>query len=373
MAWFSKIFGKKNVNFNKNFHPSNRWIHYSNGAILDNENKKQTVWIIDSNWFERWFTGIEERLDLVLGKMLIQASSDSTEYSLVTNRVRRPKNKDIIHWSYIIEDWMYKNFGSFSKYLHNSNQINLTINNYANLYVSIGSLSSALEYHNNTRYKFHWNDSETEIILTLEPSNDVLPLPKSLKLNNCDFSKEKISNNLHLWETFSIKEEGIWFIQNSRPLVISNDLFHRFEENSLSFLSNLHFDRSFDYHWGDLDVHRANWWTASADSARERFIESSHHIMVREDEDWKNVGNKHLKSYGLGNIIDAKSYDEFGRIIFEIESFIHPSLICGILLGCWERAYGKKGGLILTSKENNYFVKIYPSNDRQPFNTNRVS
>ncbi|MFL2958412.1 MAG: hypothetical protein ACJZ4Z_06465 [Candidatus Thalassarchaeaceae archaeon] len=373
MSWFSGIIKKNRSNFIKDFNPSNRWIHYSNGAIVDKENKSQTVWITDSDWFEKWFFGMEERLGVILGKMLIQASSESTEYSLINNQISTPKNKNIENWEKLLEDWMYKNFGSFSSYSQDYNQINLIINNYANLYISVGSLSSALEYLNNTRYKFHWKDSETRIILSLEPSSDMFPSPNSQNILNYDFSQVKKISNSDLWEMLSVNEEGTWFIQHSRPLVISNDLFYRFEEKSIPFLSNISFERSIDYDWGELDTHRSNWWTASADSARQQFIESSHHIMIREDNDWKKVGKKHLNRYGLGGIIDVESLDNFGEIIFEIESFFHPSIICGILLACWERAYGKKGKLSLTSKEEVFFVKISSSHVTQPLNINRVS
>jgi hypothetical protein len=373
MSWFSKIFEKNKRNLIKDFNPSNRWMHYSNGAILDKEDERQMVWIVDSNWFEKWFFGIEERLDIILGKMLIQASSESTEYSLNANKISTPKNKDIESWEKLYEDWMYKNFGSFSIYSQDSNQIDLMINNYANLYICIGSLSSALEYLNDIRYKFHWRDSETNIILSLESSIDIFPTPNPLNIANYDFSRLEKNSNSDLWAMLSINEEGPWFIQNYRPLVISNDLFYRFEEKSLPFVTNIYFERLSDYDWEGLDTHRSNWWTASADSAREQFIDSSHHIMIREDDDWKKVGNKHLKMYGLGGIIDAESLDNFEEILFTIESFFHPSIICGILLACWERAYGKKGKLFLTSEEEVFLVKISSALDSQPLNTNRVS
>jgi len=372
MSWFSKIFKKNKSNSARDFNPSNRWIHYSNGAILDKEDESQMVWIVDSDWFEKWFFGIEERLGVILGKMLIQASSESTEYSLTKNKISTPKNKDIEGWKKLIEDWMYQNLGSFSLYSQNSNQINLMINNYANLYICIGSLSSALEYLNGIRYKFHWSDSEKNIILSLEPSIDIFPLPNSLNIANYDFSQIKKISNSELWEMLSINEDGLWFIRNSRPLVISNDLFNRFEEKSLPFLKNVHFERISDYDWGDLNTHRSNWWTASADSARNQFIASSHHIMIRDDDDWKGVGNKHLKMYGLGGIIDAESLDNSEEILFTLESFFHPSIICGILLACWERAYGKKGKLFLTSEQEVFFVKISSAHVSQPLNTNRM-
>ena len=60
MSWFSMIFKKNKNNSARDFNPSNRWIHYSNGAILDKEDESQMVWIVDSDWFEKWFFGIEK-------------------------------------------------------------------------------------------------------------------------------------------------------------------------------------------------------------------------------------------------------------------------------------------------------------------------
>ena len=362
MSWFSGIINKNNRI--KNFIPSNRWFHYSNGAILDYGDKDKAIWIADSSWFEKWFFGVEERLGLILGKMLIQASSESTEYFLISNQIQIPKNKDIGSWKELLEDWSYKNFGSFSSHSKSPNEINIIINNYANLYIAIGSLSGAFEYLTNNRYKFRWNDSETSIILNFEHISDIFPPPSPTQNNlHVDISDSKKINNPELWEMFSINNKGIWHIHNSRKIVISNDLFVRFEQNSLPFLSDVNFGRLGDYDWKLSDENKSNWWSASADSARELFIESAHHILIREDDDWKKVGQKHLGMYGLGRIIQAKSLDDFGETFFELESLFHPSVVCGILLACWERAYGKKGRLILTMNKVDFFVKISSSQD----------
>ena len=60
MSWFSNIINNKDKT--KDFNPSKRWIHFSNGLILDEADKHQSIWITDSNWFEKWFFGVEERL-----------------------------------------------------------------------------------------------------------------------------------------------------------------------------------------------------------------------------------------------------------------------------------------------------------------------
>ena len=361
MSWFSNIINNKHKT--KDFNPSKRWIHFSNGLILDEADNHQSIWITDSNWFEKWFFGVEERLGLILGKRLIQASSDSFEYSLIFNKAQIPKNKDIGSWKELHEDWMYRSFGKFSLYSVDSKTTKFLITNYANLYITIGYLSSAFEYINGARYKFHWNDSETSILLIFEPTNQFFPYPS--KSNNFDynFSDFKKTHNSEIWDMLSIEDDGAWYVQNSRKMIVSRDLFFRFEEQCMPSLKKIDFVGLSNYDWGIKDELKSLWWSASADSARELFIASSYHILIREDSDWKKVGQKHLSMYGLGNITHAESVDKSGGIIFQLETSFHLSLSCGILLACWERAYGMKGKLILNSDKNYFFVKISNSLD----------
>ena len=74
---------------------SSRWVHYSNGLILDSNNSGQAVWMVGSIWFEKWFHSLEEKLELSLGKRLIQASSEELEYYLASNKIHAPKNNNI--------------------------------------------------------------------------------------------------------------------------------------------------------------------------------------------------------------------------------------------------------------------------------------
>ena len=362
MSWFSNIINKKKNNV-KIFDPSRRWIHFSNGLISDLEDISQSIWITDSNWFEMWFLGVEERLGLTLGKRLIQASSDSFEYFLIFNKVQIPKNKDIGNWTKLHEDWRHRNLGNFSLYSVDAKITKLLITDYANLYITIGYLASAFEYINNARYKFQWNDSESSIILSFELTNQFFPLPSKSKNFSHNFSEIKKIHNSELWDMLSIQDDGMWYIHNSRKMIVTSDLFFRFEGQCLPFLKKIDFSGSNNYDWGIKDDMKSLWWSASADSARELFISSAYHILIREDSDWIKVGQKHLSMYGLGKITHAESLDKYGEIIFQLETSFHLSLSCGILLACWERAYGMKGKLILNSDENDFFVKISNSLD----------
>jgi hypothetical protein len=50
-------------------------------------------------------------------------------------------------------------------------------------------------------------------------------------------------------------------------------------------------------------------------------------------------------------------------IQISLQSLFHPSITCGILLACWERAYGRNGKIIFSIENNNFFVKISPALD----------
>ena len=122
---------------------SSRWVHYSNGLILDSKNSGQSVWMVGSIWFEKWFHSIEEKLELSLGKRLIQASSEELEYYLVSNKIRTPKNNNIDDWKYLMMDFHQKGLGTFSFYEQDDTDIKLLITDYSNMNIAIGYLSSA--------------------------------------------------------------------------------------------------------------------------------------------------------------------------------------------------------------------------------------
>jgi hypothetical protein len=38
-----------------------------------------------------------------------------------------------------------------------------------------------------------------------------------------------------------------------------------------------------------------------------------------------------------------KQIDDHGGVILGFSTAFHPAIACGVLLGCWERAYGRNG------------------------------
>lgn len=335
-----------------------RWPHYSNGLILDSKSLGEPVWIVGSLWFEKWFLGLEERLETVMGKRLIHASSEAMEFFLVSNIIKKPKNNNIDNWKTIKLDFFEKGLGDFSFFDEDSGDIKILIQNYTNLNIAIGYLSAIWEYMTNKRFKSSWVDSESHVLLTLTPILDTFPSPLYNGNFIEDFHKYSIVNNAEWWEILTISPAGNWSINNSNKIIVSNDIFERFIQLSIPYLNTVKFLRSNNYSWDIGDKNESLWWSAAADSAREQFYSDSFHIMIREPEDWKNIGARHLQRTGLGKIINAKYCDSENGILLSLDSVFHPSITCGILLGCWERAYGRNGKLILTRSIDNYFVKI---------------
>ena len=71
-------------------------------------------------------------------------------------------------------------------------------------------------------------------------------------------------------------------------------LFLRFEDYCIPYVDDIKEGRSEDYTWEALDDKRSEWWTAAADSARERFVAEGHHVLVRDPSDWVGVARRHL-------------------------------------------------------------------------------
>lgn len=352
-------FFKRIKSHDGNYDLSSRWVHYSNGLILDSKNSGQPVWMVGSIWFEKWFHSLEDKLELSLGKRLIQASSEELEYYLLSNRIFAPKNNNIDDWKHLIMDFHQKGLGTFSFYGEDGTDVKILITDYSNINIAIGYLSSAWEYMSGKRYKSSWADSESSILLTLSPSSDTFPPPVA-SINLSQHRGEKsVSNSSEWWEMLSLGSEGCWYIQNSRKLIISSDMFEKFITSSIPFIQLNRNSRYDNYKWNDIDASNSTWWSASAESSRELFILQSFHIMIREIKDWKKVGYNHLQKTGLGAIIDVENYDDGDGIIFTLHSLFHPSITCGILLACWERANGRNGKLEFTKNENHFSLKIF--------------
>ncbi len=150
---------------------------------------------------------------------------------------------------------------------------------------------------------------------------------------------------------------------NERRMFVLLDLILRFEEYCIPYLDGNCGVRFEDYSWGGLDEKRSAWWTAAADSAREMFVSEGHHVLVREHSDWTSIAHRHLSYHGLGRIESTKQTDEHGGVSITFSTVFHPAIVSGVLLGCWERAYGRNGRSLVAFVEGRTTLELRSSRE----------
>ena len=133
-----------------------------------------------------------------------------------------------------------------------------------------------------------------------------------------------------------------------RRMMLHLDLLCRFAEYCAPHVKDSNFSRSEDYEWNGLEDKHSAWSSAAADSARECFVSEGHHVLVRDHSDWLSIAHRHLSSHGLGGLLSSKQIDAHGGVSLSFSEVFHPAIASGILLGCWERAYGRNGRVRLS-------------------------
>jgi hypothetical protein len=128
-------------------------------------------------------------------------------------------------------------------------------------------------------------------------------------------------------------------------------------------MNGVHEGRSDCYDWNGIEGRRSNWWTAAADSARERFVLEGHHVLIRDHSDWSQIVHRHLSRHGLGESESAIPVGDKGGVRLAFSSMLHPAISGGILLGCWERAFGRNGKVMALQEDDKMTIEILPSRE----------
>ena len=82
-------------------------------------------------------------------------------------------------------------------------------------------------------------------------------------------------------------------------------------------------------------------WDAMAEAARRQFLASGELVLIASPEHWIDVANRHLSFLGMGRVSNASVVDDNGGVELTLPSTVHPAIVTGRLLGCWERAEGR--------------------------------
>ena len=343
--------------------PKSRWKFLTDGTCRDNSRDEESVWRIGVNRFESFLQGVEKRTENSLGRRLAHASLEHEERFMRLGNITKPSGLDPTAWTDYIFDWESRGLGRF-RLLDDEQDIRILAEGPASGPICAGALAAAWECASSRRHRLTWSDGPTDglIVSLIEQHTDV-PSPKPLNVPWMT-SESTISpsdeNQIH-WTDYRSDGGGTWSIMGERKMMVHLDLVLRFEEYCTPYVEGKNFTRSEDYVWDGSEDKRSAWWDAVADSAREGFVSEGHHVLVRDHSDWISIARRHLSSHGLGGLRETKQTDTLGGVLLTFSGVFHPAIASGILLGCWERAYGRNGRAVFSFKSDKPILELRSS------------
>jgi len=325
-----------------------RWTPIDDGTYSDmarNYDPYKIAWRVGVGWFESWFQGLEQRTGQSLGRRLAHAAVEYEEHMMSFEGGGAPSGRDPTSWLSTIEDWESRGLGQF-ELLDDGEETRILVYRPASGPICSGLVAAAWERATGKRHRFLWSESAGKgLVITLTPDDTQVPEPEPRRPTWMDQEIGVPLDGLsdELWVDLRIESSGYWSIMNDRRMFLHRDLILRFEDYCIPYLDGIHEGREEDYAWESLDYKRSVWWTAMADSARERFVAEGHHVLVRDPSDWVSVARRYLSYHGLGGIESVNQTDNHGGVSLRFSAVFHPAISSGVLLGCWERAYGRNG------------------------------
>ncbi len=320
-----------------------RFASNDNGYIVD-VTHQQPTWCVTVSGFERWFSEMENCLDQTLGRRLAHAAAESEEWHW--NHVPPlPKSwfgqqkKRIMR---INNDWNLRGQGQldFLESVDESQTIIVANRTFTAIAAGIGN--AAWECIEESRFRFQWSDRGVgETVIELTPDPRQIPAPSKPIFSWTDMSGS-ICDDERLFHRARYEIDGLWTIEGNRAMMLSRDCLLRFENLATSYLAST--ERSTDSRttWDGLDSHeQIVFWDAMSEAMRRQFLGSGELVLIASPEHWLDVANRYLSLQGLGKVISAVGIDSQGGVELTLSATLHPAIVTGVLIGCWERAEGR--------------------------------
>ena len=320
-----------------------RFPSLDNGFILDEINQQPT-WCLTVSGFEMWFSELEGILDQTLGRRLAHAAAESEEWHW-NQLPPLPKswfNQEKKRLSVINQDWNLRGLGQLDILEKGSESNTIIVANRAFTALAAGIGNAAWECIHEQRFRFQWSDrgaGETVIELTGDPRQ--IPPPSKSNTGWLDY-QGKTCSAPRLFHRARFEIEGLWTVEGNRVMMLSRDCLLRFEDMAAAYLSST--ERSTDSRttWDGLNSHeQIVMWDAMAEASRKQFLGAGELVLVASAEHWIDVAARYLSMQGLGRVTKATEIDDHGGVELYLSAALHPAIVTGRLLGCWERAEGR--------------------------------
>ncbi|MDE0707631.1 MAG: hypothetical protein OSB33_01650 [Candidatus Poseidoniales archaeon] len=340
---------------------SHRYTPNDVGFIIDTNAGNTPVWCTTLPAFERWFAEMEAVTNQTLGRRLAYAAAESEEWrwSLAPTLPKSWIGQQKKRIATVNSDWSIRGLGQLAMLETSSEGAMLLVANRCHTTIAAGMGNAAWECIENRRFRFQWSDrgvGETIVQSTHDPRK--IPAPKNITISWTDVEGE-MTNQECLYNRARHEADGVWTVEGNRTLMLQRDLLIRFETLAIPYLTDTPRSTDSRTEWmGISEPEQIVLWDAMAEAARRQFLASGELVLVAEVEHWISVSNRHLVQYGLGRVIKSAGIDNYGGVELRISAALHPAIVVGRLIGCWERAEGRAAKATWSSDDTGHCIKL---------------
>ena len=313
------------------------------GYIVDNVTRNP-VWCLSVSAFESWFSELESALNQTLGRRLAHAAAESEEWywGMAPAFPKSWFSQQKKRISLVNADWNLRGMGQIDLLESADGRSTIIIANRANSAVAAGMGNAAWECIEEQRFRFQWSDRGVgETVVELTPDKRPIPSPKNSAVpwpNNAGIACSDERN----YHRARHEMDGMWTVEGNRVMMLFQDAIIRFEQLTLPYLAKTERSSDSRTEWVNIDSHdQVVLWDSMAEAARKQFLASGALVLITTKEHWMDVASRHLSMEGLGCVEHASSIDDNGGVELTLPAAIHPAIVVGRLLGCWERAEGR--------------------------------
>jgi hypothetical protein len=338
-----------------------RFLTTQHGFILDSECSNTPEWCVTCSGFERWFSEIESILNHTLGRRLAHASAESEEWRwsflppLPSKWIGQQKKRITI----VNADWATRGMGQLAMLESSGNTATILVANRNHTALAAGMANAVWECIEEQRFRFQWSDRgarETVIEVTSDPRE--IPKPSGSNFQWVDdvgaINKEMVAYDRARHET-----DGFWTVEGNRMMMLSRDLLLRFESLSTPYIEPDSRSTDSRTEWsGIVEAEQNIFWDAMAEASRRQFLASGELVLIASPEHWIDVGRRYLSMRGLGHIGSAVETDEHGGVELAVPAALHPAIVVGVLIGCWERAEGRAAKATWVADGSGHKIRI---------------
>ena len=337
-----------------------RFLSTDSGLILDCTHQ-EPVWCLTVSGFERWFAELEACLDQTLGRRLAHAAAESEEWHL-NHSPALPKSwfgQQKKRIAAINADWKLRGQGQLGVLESDNQSSTVIVANRTYTALAAGMGNAAWESIQGCRFRFQWADRGAgETIVEMTHDSRQIPSPAK-SIPSWKDQTGIVCDHERLFHRARHEIDGLWTVEGNRTMMLSKDCILRFENLATSYLASTARSSDTRTTWVGVESHEQTvLWDAMAEAARRQFLASGELVLIASAEHWVDVANRHLSLLGLGRVSTANNIDDYGGVELTLPSTLHPAIVTGRLLGCWERAEGRGAKAKWTSVDGAHSIVI---------------